>query len=104
MVGKHYLRSCFMHGHSGIHLFTFALDMRIIPEICAHQRKQAPKPGIVFTVKTFDGLILTKWEGFCGMGGEDLVDRVNVVDSCGNAGLEDYVIKQEFRERVSGGI
>ena len=38
------------------------------------------------------------------MGGEDLVDSVDVVDSCGNTGLEDYVIKQEFRKRMSGGI
>ena len=62
------------------------------------------KLDIVFSVKTFGGLVLAGWEGFCGMGGEDLVDCVDVVDSCGNAGLEDYVIKQEFRERVSGGI
>ena len=38
------------------------------------------------------------------MGGEDLVDRVDVVDSCSDTGLEDYVIKQEFRKRVSCGI
>ena len=38
------------------------------------------------------------------MGDEDLIDRVDVVNSCGDAGLEDYVIKQEFRKRVSSGI
>ena len=38
------------------------------------------------------------------MGSEDFIDRVDVVDSCGNTSLEDYVIKQEFRKRVSSGI
>ena len=54
------------------------------------------EPVIVFTVETFGGLVLTGWERFCGMGGEDLVDCIDVVNSCGDAGLEDYVVKQEF--------
>ena len=68
------------------------------------RRKKSLKLDIVLSVKTFGGLVLAGWEGFCGMGDEDLVDGVDVVDSCGNTSLEDYVIKQEFRKRVSGGI